>query len=197
MNYLQELVSQNGWELKVKRLDTRAIIPSKEEENSGYDLYPVFNEDYVLIPVGGNHLFNTGLAVQLPKGFGFVIANRSGNGSKGAVYGAHIVDSGYRGEVFLDVHNISGKTIIVSDLSYEEMKKREMEKIENSKNTVASLLSMVFPYIFPKKDDVIILLKSKALVQAMILPTFHFPVREVDELDESIRGEGSRGSSGK
>tara|TARA_R100000008_G_scaffold75510_1_gene54808 strand:- start:140 stop:610 length:471 start_codon:yes stop_codon:yes gene_type:complete len=61
----------------------------------------------VAIKPGENHLLPTGLTFGVPHGYMLQVCNRSSMGAKRSlVVGAHIVDSGYDGEVFIDLHNI-------------------------------------------------------------------------------------------
>ena len=56
---------------------------------------------------GENMLLGTGLKFGIPHGYMLQVCNRSSMGAKRSlVVGAHIVDSGYDGEVFIDLHNI-------------------------------------------------------------------------------------------
>ena len=172
--------------LKVKVLDPRAKVPSKRKEDSGYDLYVVEDKDIITLFPGQSYLFSTKIAVQVPVGYGFVIANRGSVGSKGLVYGAHIVDSGYRDGIFVDLHNISDKIIVVSDLD-EVLVRKQLE--EDYSECAEWLMAGA---------ELLVIKKSKAIAQAMILKTEHFEVEVVDELDNnSERGTGALGSSNK
>ena len=54
-----------------------------------------------------NRLLSTGLSFGIPHGYMLQVCNRSSMGAKRSlVVGAHIIDSGYAGEVFIDLHNI-------------------------------------------------------------------------------------------
>ena len=56
---------------------------------------------------GENALLSTGLRFGGPHGYMLQVMNRSSMAAKrGLVVGAHCVDSGYDGEVFIDLHNI-------------------------------------------------------------------------------------------
>jgi dUTP pyrophosphatase len=56
---------------------------------------------------GENQMLATGLKFGVPHGYMLQVCNRSSMGAKRSlVVGAHIVDSGYDGEVFIDLHNI-------------------------------------------------------------------------------------------
>ena len=59
------------------------------------------------IEPGENQLLSTGLSFGIPHGYMLQVCNRSSFGAKRSlVVGAHIIDSGYTGEVFIDLHNI-------------------------------------------------------------------------------------------
>ena len=64
------------------------------------------------IPPENNHMFETGLKFGIPHGYALLVCNRSGIAANASmVYGAHVIDSGYNGEVFIDLHNIGDKTV--------------------------------------------------------------------------------------
>ena len=61
------------------------------------------------IDLGTNqsHLFQTGLKAGIPHGYMLQVCNRGSMGAKKSlVVGAHIIDSGYSGEILVDLHNI-------------------------------------------------------------------------------------------
>ena len=63
--------------------------------------------DTVEIDPGKNKVLQTGLRFGIPHGFMLQVMNRSGMSAKRClVVGAHCIDSGYDGEVFVDLHNI-------------------------------------------------------------------------------------------
>lgn len=67
------------------------------------------------IKPGENMLLPTGLSFGVPHGYMLQVCNRSSIGAKKSlVVGAHIVDSGYDGEVFIDLHNIGLETQFIS-----------------------------------------------------------------------------------
>lgn len=58
----------------------------------------------------------TGLKFGIPHGFMLQVCNRSSMGAKKSLtVGAHIIDSGYEGEVFIDLHNIGNKEQKIKD----------------------------------------------------------------------------------
>jgi dUTP pyrophosphatase len=57
---------------------------------------------------GDSVILETGLKFEIPHGYMIQVCNRGSMGAKKSlVFGAHIVDSGYDGEVFINLHNIS------------------------------------------------------------------------------------------
>ena len=60
---------------------------------------------------GENSMLPTGLSFGIPHGYMLQVCNRSSMGAKRSlVVGAHIVDSGYSGEIFIDLHNVGQET---------------------------------------------------------------------------------------
>ena len=89
--------------------------------DAGLDLR--FNpQDDKMLPVeiqpGGSVILGTGLKFGVPHGYMIQIMNRSGNAAKKQLMvGACVVDSGYDGEVFVNLHNIgpNAQTINAGD----------------------------------------------------------------------------------
>tara|TARA_R110002110_G_scaffold83352_1_gene216383 strand:+ start:627 stop:1127 length:501 start_codon:yes stop_codon:yes gene_type:complete len=91
--------------------------------DAGLDLYfnpdpqgllPSPNQDSVIIPPGANALLSTGYRFGIPHGYMLEIKNRSGVAAKRSLLvGACVVDSGYDGEVFVNLHNIGKGTQII------------------------------------------------------------------------------------
>ena len=162
--------------VRFKRLDERAVPPTKADGDNAYDLYPVFDEDAVVILPGFSNKFDTMLSMELPEGHAMFICNRGSRGSVGLVYGAHVIDESYRGSIILDLHNISTYPIIVSDLS-ETVLFMDPE-IGNLKRTYR---------------NVTVIPKSKPLAQGAIIKTETVEWVESDELGDTERGSGSFG----
>lgn len=56
---------------------------------------------------GENVIIPTGISLEIPHGFVGKVCNRSSvSAKKSLLCGAHIVDAGYSGEIFVDLHNI-------------------------------------------------------------------------------------------
>lgn len=165
--------------MKVKKLKEDAKIPFKREEDAGYDIYGVFDEEFKLLKPGETYLTPTGIAVEIPQNWVLYIAERGSTGSKGIAKRAGIVDSGYRGEIFVALNNTSQKPIVFA--KEEGMKLAEFLE----ENNILKEETTIYP-------------QSKAIAQALLLHVPHVEVEEVEELDStSQRKEGIIGSSGK
>ena len=80
--------------------------------DAGLDVFfnPEDGETAVLYP-GENAVLGTGLKFGIPHGYMLQAMNRSSVAAKRClVVGAHCIDSGYDGEVFIDLHNIGVKS---------------------------------------------------------------------------------------
>ena len=81
--------------------------------DAGLDLR--FNpQEHTLVPIqiqpGESLVLGTGLKFGVPHGYMIQIMNRSGNAAKRQLMvGACVVDSGYDGEVFVNLHNIGSE----------------------------------------------------------------------------------------
>jgi len=61
----------------------------------------------ITVPAGGSVILATGLRFGVPHGYMMQAMNRSGvAANRSLVVGAHVIDSGYDGEVFINLHNI-------------------------------------------------------------------------------------------
>ena len=70
--------------------------------------------DDLWIPARETKVIPTGLKVQVPAGYMLEIKNKSGIASKRQlVVGACVVDPGYDGEVFINLHNLGTETQVI------------------------------------------------------------------------------------
>tara|TARA_R110002012_G_scaffold270767_2_gene455838 strand:- start:979 stop:1434 length:456 start_codon:yes stop_codon:yes gene_type:complete len=97
---------------------TRKNIITPERANpsdAGLDVFfcPADGNAILLHP-GDTALFQTGLRFGVPHGYMLEVKNRSGNASKRSLLvGACVVDSGYDGEVFVNLHNVGHKAQVI------------------------------------------------------------------------------------
>ena len=85
--------------------------------DAGLDLFfnPESIETGVRIKPGESKLFQTGIRVGVPHGYMLEIKNRSSVASKRSLLvGACVVDSGYDGEIFVNLHNVGNEEQIVT-----------------------------------------------------------------------------------
>ena len=99
-----------------KKLKEHAAIPSYgSAEAAGADLYACL-ETAVEIAAGGTAMIPTGLAMELPEGTVGLVYARSGLASKKGLAPANkvgVIDSDYRGEVMVALHNHSAQAAVV------------------------------------------------------------------------------------
>ena len=119
MNYFE-----NTRKIYFAKIKDKAVIPSKEDENAGYDIYACFDEDYIFIPPFSTRLVTTGIAWASSDEFYLQIEERSSTGSKGIKKSAGVIDSGYRGEIKIATTNANDRDLYISNLDEEELRKK-------------------------------------------------------------------------
>ena len=101
-------------ELPIRRLRDDAIVPVQAYEgDAGLDLAAC---DRVEIGPGERALVSTGLAVAIPEGFAGFVQPRSGLAAEHGITVLNtpgLIDSGYRGEVRVILHNSDAATPFV------------------------------------------------------------------------------------
>ncbi len=142
--------------IAVKKLDERAVLPTYGSEfAAGADLYAVADGDILFQP-GETKLVKTGLAMEIPEGYAGLIYARSGLASKRGLAPANkvgVVDSDYRGEVMVALHNHS-----------------------NTEQKISA---------------------GERIAQLVVAPFLKATFTEAEELNETARGVGGFGSTGK
>ncbi len=142
--------------VKIKKISENAIIPTYGTEfSAGADIYALLENDIEIKP-NETVMIKTGLQMEIPEGYAGFIYPRSGISVKRGLAPANkvgVIDSDYRGEVMVALHNHS--TIA--------------QKVE----------------------------KGERIAQLIIAPYVHAIFEEADELDDTVRGEGGFGSTGK
>lgn len=141
--------------MNIKKLNEKAIIPTYGTEfSAGADLYACIEEEITINP-GETKLIPTGLAMEIPVGYGGFIYARSGLATKKGLAPANkvgVVDADYRGEVMVALYNQSSTEQIIAP--------------------------------------------QERIAQLVIAPFLKVEFNEVDELNETVRGEGGFGSTG-
>ena len=165
--------------VKFAKVRPTAIIPTKREEDAGYDIYANFDEDYMTINPHETKMIPTGIASACDTAYCFILKERGSTGTTGIAQRCGIIDSGYRSEWFVPITNTTDDYIMIAksdDTSTDVFGSIPMKKI------------IRYPY-------------EKAICQALVIPVPNTTVEEItyDELKgiASERGTGALGSSGK
>ena len=126
--------------VRIKKLNENAKIPTYGTEYAaGTDLYACIDSEEI-IKSGETKLIKTGLALEVPIGYAGLIYARSGLASKKGLAPANkvgVVDSDYRGEVMVALHNHSNedKTIEpmerIAQLVIAPYLKANFEEVDN------------------------------------------------------------------
>ena len=102
--------------VRIKKLKPNAAIPTYGSKYAaGADLYACI-DSAVSVQPGETHLIPTGLAMEIPEGYAGLIYARSGLASKKGLAPANkvgVIDSDYRGEVLVALHNHSTVAAVV------------------------------------------------------------------------------------
>ncbi len=143
--------------VQVKKLHPDAVLPQYGSEfAAGADLYALTEEETVCFAPGETKLIRTGISLAIPAGFAGFIYARSGIATKRGLAPANkvgVVDSDYRGEVMVSLHNHSAE-----------------------EQTIA---------------------RGERIAQMVIAPYLTAVFEETDTLDDTERGAGGFGSTGR
>lgn len=163
--------------IKFAKTHPNAKIPSKRDEDGGYDIYACFDEDYIVIPPHTTVMIPSGIASSFESGYVIQLNERGSTGTKSMGQRCGVIDSGYRDAWMIPITNHNERDIVIlkNDKYFELPQKAHTD-------------SIIYPY-------------EKAISQALLLPV---PLTEIEEIsyDElkmipSERGTGRLGSSGK
>jgi dUTP pyrophosphatase len=106
--------------VKVKRLTNSAKLPIYAHPgDAGMD---IFSDEKLVIKPSHRILVKTGISIEFPKGYVALVWDKSGIAKKGLTKIGGVIDSGYRGEYKIMLHNISSK-------NYEIVKGQKIAQI--------------------------------------------------------------------
>lgn len=149
-----------------------AIIPSKDYENAGYDIYANLEENEIFIQPNEVKLIPTGIASAMSPKYVLIVKERGSTGTKCMAVRSGVIDASYRGEIFIPINNTGNKTIVITKTPEKDY-----------------------------GNDVIVYPYTKAIAQLLLLPSPNVDVKEIsfEQLKKipSKRGDGALGSSGK
>lgn len=169
-------------ELIFAKTNDDAIIPSKRYEDAGYDFYPCFEGDEMTLKKGVANLVPTGIASAFsPKYYLNLKHERGSTGKYGMAVFAGVVDSGYRGQIWVNIIP-THKDVVISktyDFPLKDKWKPQPVELEDK---------IMYPYVL-------------GIAQGTLEIVPDVKVKEVsyEELSKipSERGTGQMGSSGK
>lgn len=188
--------------VKFAKVRQNAKIPSKRDEDMGFDIYACFDEDYIVIEPHETKLIPTGIASSCSSDYGFLIFERGSTGSKGIARRCGVIDSGYRNEWFIGLTNTTRERLCITKLSDKDTRRRYIEDGVNCRTFANELAKELHQEIRESEASRLTFYPySKAIAQALVVPVPKTEVEEVsyEELQDikSERGLGALGSSGK
>lgn len=160
------------------KLRPNATLPSKREEDAGYDIYICLEEDSLRLDPHETRALAAGIASACSPDYYFQIFERGSSGTKGIGQRCGVIDSGYRGEWFIPVTNHNALPLYIATAAARESLAAEE----------AAGACLLYP-------------AEKAIAQMVLLPVPKTEVRELSYQELSAlpsqRGAGRLGSSRK
>ena len=127
--------------IKIKKLRPNAKMPTQGTKSAaGFDLYYA-GDNHTFIPQHDTIRLETGIAFEIPEGYCGVVYSRSSTALKGLAITPLVVDSDYRGEVFVTVRNTTNEPHIVcvgdrlAQIKIEKLEPTEFEWAEELSQT--------------------------------------------------------------
>lgn len=143
--------------VKFIKLNEKAVAPSYgSAAAAGADLYACTDGSTVSFEPGETKMIHTGLALQIPDGLVGLVYARSGIATKRGLAPANkvgVIDSDYRGEIMVSLHNHSDKRQEIAD--------------------------------------------GERIAQLVLAPYIRAAFEQAEQLDDTERGSGGFGSTGR
>ena len=101
----------------LERNNISSYTPAYEGESAGLDLYNC-GEDVIINPIDNTNqktLIKTGIHLLVPKGYVALVQERGSITKTSLKVRAGVIDSGYTGEVFVNLVNLSNKQKIICE----------------------------------------------------------------------------------
>ena len=162
--------------IRFARVRPDAKIPSKRDEDAGYDLWPCFENDWIEIQPFESKLIPTGIASAIESNYAFIFRERGSTGTKNIKVNAGVIDSGFNGEWFVSIYNANKIPLFISKFGTTG----EQSPITEHSDAI------LYPY-------------DKAIAQAILIQV---PRAEIEEVNYSEianrnteRGTGQLGST--
>ncbi|MCX6756655.1 MAG: dUTP diphosphatase [Candidatus Nomurabacteria bacterium] len=126
--------------LSVKKINNEAVLPTRAHSyDAGMDLYVNGRQ---VITAHTTIVVPTGISMEIPEGFVGLIWDKSSIGTKGLKTLGGVVDSEYRGEVKVVVHNLNNEDIIfehgqkIAQMLIQKVELVDIEEVADLSSTV-------------------------------------------------------------
>ena len=202
--------------IKIAKVRENAIIPTKRDEDAGYDIYTCFEEGQHMMFIfeGETVMIPCGIATSFSSEYAIILKERGSTGTIGIAQRSGVIDSGFRGEWRCPITNLSGYPIViyddkllgddihdVKDITIKTIKDL-LYDVENADDKIAEIRESLSEETFDSyTSNWVFWPASKAICQAILIPVIKAGFEEVsfgDILaDKSERLTGKLGSSGK
>ena len=163
--------------IQIKLLHPEAQVPTVNYAGSdlGFDLYSIEN---IWLEPGMPVKVRTGIAVEGPPGYGFVLGDRSSMAARGVTYAGGRIDAGYRGELLVCLINVN----------------QPQYQLRTTTDTEGRLTSATL-----ERSDVRVEIRKGDKIAQMspFQAMTHYELTVVEELSQSTRAERGFGSSGR
>ncbi|MDY4127677.1 dUTP pyrophosphatase [Peptostreptococcus porci] len=196
---MRDLISQ-AWDNSnlIKFASKEGVkIPTKRDEDAGYDVYAFFEEDFIEIFPHETKIIPTGLYSAFSDDYVAMLCERGSTGTKGIGQRCGIIDSGFRGEWGIPITNHNNKPLLISKFTKEEL----IKIYEKNSESNEGFSEDVYNTVIKKLNKYIIYPYSKAICQVLFLPipklkTEVISIKDLQDIP-SERGNGKLGSSRK
>jgi len=165
-------------EIWFAKLRASAKIPTKRDEDAGYDFWACFDEDFFVIEGGKTKPIPTGIATAFDSKFYAQVEERSSMAKLGIKKSGGVIDSGYRGEYFILTYNTNKIPFIISKVPVEDLP----QNFEINGKTYEKSEVIFYPY-------------TKAICQVVLQIVPKLVSREVS-YEELCRVESERKTGG-
>lgn len=190
--------------VKIKKLIPEAVIPAYAKDGDmGMDVTATSVEYDRKLDC---FVYHTGLAFELPRGYGMLIFPRSSNRKTNSYMANHvgILDSGYRGELLLCFKYKDSVRSIFSSLRSDKFIEKIANKVDiKDAKALATALIKALNDIIGDDEALIKFMMNYApyrvgdrIGQIIIVPYPTIEFEETDTLSESERGTGGHGHTG-
>ena len=162
-------------------------VPTKSEEDLGFDVKAHFDEDEMVFKPFETKLVPTGLYTAVDANWGLIAKEKGSTGKLGMRCGAGVIDSGYRGEIFIAITNDNPHYLVITkDPITQPVMGKIVEQHPSNPNLAMEKEAMFYPY-------------KKGICQLIVVrnPRVKSNTLSIEELQQipSKRGTGKLGST--